>query len=131
MKKMYFCRGARFIACSRREASSLSKDQFCEAIIQAACACSSIEDDPDLNRQRTTAAESRLGVDRAFDGEEGHFLGDSEPTDAVVLDIACPKMDGSRCWRHGAANGRAMPVLNHPPAPTAGATKVQGEGLRS
>src|SRR5205085_2924196 len=26
-------------------------------------------------------------VDRAFDGEEGHYLGESEPYDAVILDI--------------------------------------------
>ena len=39
-----------------------------------------VEDDPDLNRQLTTAlVEAGYVVDRAFDGEEGHFLGDSEP----------------------------------------------------
>ena len=47
-----------------------------------------VEDDPDLNRQLTTAlSDAGYVVDRAFDGEEGHFLGDSEPYDAVVLDI--------------------------------------------
>jgi two-component system OmpR family response regulator len=45
-----------------------------------------VEDDPDLNRQLTTAlTDAGYVVDRAFDGEEGHFLGDSEPYDAVVL----------------------------------------------
>ena len=29
-----------------------------------------------------------------LDGEEGHFLGDTEPYDAVVLDLGLPKMDG-------------------------------------
>ncbi len=54
-----------------------------------------VEDDPDLNRQLTTAlSDAGYVVDRAFDGEEGHFLGDSEPYDAVVLDIGLPKMDG-------------------------------------
>ena len=54
-----------------------------------------VEDDPDLNRQLTTAlTDAGYVVDRAFDGEEGHFLGDSEPYDAVVLDIGLPKMDG-------------------------------------
>ena len=39
-----------------------------------------VEDDPDLNRQLTTAlTDAGYVVDRAFDGEEGHFLGDSEP----------------------------------------------------
>src|SRR6266446_3997047 len=54
-----------------------------------------VEDDPDLNRQLTTAlSDAGYVVDRAFDGEEGHFLGDTEPYDAVILDIGLPKMDG-------------------------------------
>ena len=45
-----------------------------------------IEDDPDLNRQLVTAlGDAGYAVDTAFDGEEGHFLGDTEPYDAVVL----------------------------------------------
>jgi two-component system OmpR family response regulator len=56
-----------------------------------------VEDDPDLNRQLATALEDAgYAVDRAFDGEEGHFLGDSEPYDAVSLDIGLPKMNGLR-----------------------------------
>src|SRR5689334_9790867 len=62
-----------------------------------------IEDDPDLNRQLTTAlTDAGYVVDRAFDGEEGHYLGDSEPYDAVILDIGLPKMDGIsvlEAWR--------------------------------
>jgi two-component system OmpR family response regulator len=71
-----------------------------------------IEDDPDLNRQLATALiDAGYVVDRAFDGEEGHFLGESEPYDAVILDIGLPKMDGIsvlEAWRRA---GRAMPVL--------------------
>jgi len=71
-----------------------------------------IEDDPDLNRQLATAlTDAGYVVDRAFDGEEGHFLGESEPYDAVILDIGLPKMDGIsvlEAWRRA---GRAMPVL--------------------
>ncbi len=71
-----------------------------------------VEDDPDLNRQLATAlADAGYVVDRAFDGEEGHFLGDTEPYDAVILDIGLPKMDGIsvlEAWRRA---GRAMPVL--------------------
>ena len=54
-----------------------------------------VEDDKDINRQ-LVAALSKAGyaVDRAFDGEEGHFLGETEPYDAVVLDIGLPKRDG-------------------------------------
>src|SRR2546422_3008208 len=71
-----------------------------------------IEDDPDLNRQLATAlVDAGYVVDRAFDGEEGHFLGESEPYDAVILDIGLHKMDGIsvlEAWRRA---GRAMPVL--------------------
>ena len=71
-----------------------------------------VEDDPDLNRQLTTAlSDAGYVVDRAFDGEEGHFLGDSEPYDAVVLDIGLPKMDGISVLEAWRRNGRAMPVL--------------------
>jgi two-component system OmpR family response regulator len=63
-----------------------------------------VEDDPDLNRQLTTAlTDAGYVVDRAFDGEEGHFLGDSEPYDAVVLDIRARPLErqgaGLRCRR--------------------------------
>jgi two-component system OmpR family response regulator len=65
-----------------------------------------VEDDPDLNRQLTTAlTDAGYVVDRAFDGEEGHFLGESEPYDAVILDIGLPKMEASRFWRPGVAPG--------------------------
>jgi two-component system OmpR family response regulator len=54
-----------------------------------------VEDDKDLNRQLVSALElAGYAVDRAFDGEEGHFLGDTEPYDAVVLDIGLPRRDG-------------------------------------
>ena len=66
-----------------------------------------VEDDPDLNRQLTTAlTDAGYVVDRAFDGEEGHFLGDSEPYDAVVLDIGLPKMDGISVLEAWRRNGR-------------------------
>src|SRR5215475_5849850 len=71
-----------------------------------------IEDDPDLNRQLTTAlSDAGYVVDRAFDGEEGHFLGDTEPYDAVVLDIGIPKQDGIAVLEARRAAGRSMPVL--------------------
>jgi two-component system, OmpR family, response regulator len=71
-----------------------------------------IEDDKDLNRQLVGALDmAGYAVDSASDGEEGHFLGDTEPYDAVVLDIGLPKMDGISvlsAWRKA---GRTMPVL--------------------
>ena len=54
-----------------------------------------VEDDKDLNRQIADALDQAgYVVDRAYDGEEGHFLGDTEPYDAVVLDLGLPQMDG-------------------------------------
>ena len=71
-----------------------------------------IEDDPDLNRQLATAlTDAGYVVDRAFDGEEGHYLGESEPYDAVILDIGLPKMDGISVLEAWRRTGRAMPVL--------------------
>jgi two-component system, OmpR family, response regulator len=71
-----------------------------------------VEDDPDLNRQLATAlTDAGYVVDRAFDGEEGHFLGETEPYDAVILDIGLPKMDGLSVLEKWRREGRAMPVL--------------------
>jgi two-component system, OmpR family, response regulator len=71
-----------------------------------------VEDDPDLNRQLATAlTDAGYVVDRAFDGEEGHYLGESEPYDAVILDIGLPKMDGISVLEGWRRAGRAMPVL--------------------
>jgi two-component system OmpR family response regulator len=71
-----------------------------------------VEDDKDLNRQLATALEQAgYAVDKAFDGEEGHFLGDTEPYDAVVLDVGLPKKDGITILEEWRRAGRRMPVL--------------------
>ncbi len=71
-----------------------------------------VEDDPDLNRQlRAALTDAGYAVDAAADGEEGHFLGSSEPYDVVVLDIGLPKMDGLRVLEEWRRNGRSFPVL--------------------
>jgi two-component system OmpR family response regulator len=71
-----------------------------------------VEDDKDLNRQIVRALEqSGYAVDRAFDGEEGCHLGETEPYDAVVLDIGLPKKDGVTILEEWRAAGRDMPVL--------------------
>ena len=71
-----------------------------------------VEDDANLNRQiKEALTDAGYAVDTAFDGEEGHFLGDTEPYDAVVLDIGLPQMDGLsvlEAWRRA---GKTMPVL--------------------
>jgi len=71
-----------------------------------------VEDDRDLNRQVSEALEEAgYVVDKAFDGSEGHFLGDTEPYDAVILDIGLPEMDGITVLEEWRSAGRAMPVL--------------------
>jgi two-component system, OmpR family, response regulator len=71
-----------------------------------------VEDDKDLNRQLVTAlTDAGYAVDKAFDGETDHYLGDTEPYDAAVLDIGLPKIDGITVlekWRRG---GKVFPVL--------------------
>ncbi|PZF77750.1 DNA-binding response regulator [Aestuariivirga litoralis] len=71
-----------------------------------------VEDDPDLRRQLTAALEDAgYAVDAAKDGEEGHFLGDTEPYDAVVLDLGLPILDGVSVLEKWRRAGRKMPVL--------------------
>ena len=71
-----------------------------------------VEDEPDLNRQLVEAlVDAGYAVDAALDGEEGHFLGDTEPYDAVVLDLGLPRMDGISVLEQWRRNHRDMPVL--------------------
>jgi two-component system, OmpR family, response regulator len=71
-----------------------------------------VEDDQNLNRQLAdTLKEAGYVVDQAFDGEEGHYLGENEPYDAVVLDIGLPEMDGVTVLEKWREAGRKMPVL--------------------
>ncbi|MEO1720453.1 MAG: response regulator transcription factor [Pseudomonadota bacterium] len=71
-----------------------------------------VEDEPDLNGQLKTAlADAGFAVDSALDGEEGYFLGDTEPYDIVVLDLGLPKMDGLSVLEQWRRSGRSMPVI--------------------
>jgi two-component system OmpR family response regulator len=71
-----------------------------------------VEDNAALAAQlRVALVDSGFAVDSAFDGEEGLFLGESEPYDAVVLDLGLPKLDGLSVLRSWRAAQHAMPVL--------------------
>ena len=71
-----------------------------------------VEDDPDLRRQLADAlSHSGYAVDLAADGEDGHFLGDTEPYDAVILDLGLPKLDGVTVLERWRADGKDFPVL--------------------
>jgi two-component system OmpR family response regulator len=71
-----------------------------------------VEDDPDLSRQLKAAlSDAGYVVDHAADGEEAGFLGETEPYDAIVLDLGLPKVDGGavlEAWRRA---GVTAPVL--------------------
>lgn len=71
-----------------------------------------VEDEPTLGRQLVAALQdSGYAVDWAKDGEEAQFLGETEPFDAVVLDLGLPKIDGISVLRHWRRTQRTMPVL--------------------
>ena len=71
-----------------------------------------VEDDADLSRQLKSAfKDAGYAVDVANDGEEGHFLGDTEPYDAVVLDLGLPLIDGVSVLQKWRADGKTFPVL--------------------
>ena len=71
-----------------------------------------VEDEPALaGLIADSLGEAGYVVDLAADGEEGHFLGDTEPYDAVVLDLGLPVMDGLSVLKRWRADGRTMPVL--------------------
>jgi two-component system OmpR family response regulator len=71
-----------------------------------------VEDEPGIAAHlRDALVAAGYAVDHAADGEEAEFLGDTEPYDAVVLDLGLPKRNGLcvlRAWR---AAERHMPVL--------------------
>lgn len=71
-----------------------------------------IEDDPELVRyMRTDLVKAGFAVDVAENGIDGEHLGDTEPYDAVVLDLGLPLkpgMDVLHAWRK---RGNRMPVI--------------------
>jgi two-component system, OmpR family, response regulator len=71
-----------------------------------------VEDEVELARQVGKALEDAgYTVDIANDGEEGEFLGSTEPYDAVVLDLGLPKVDGLTVLDRWRNEGHTMPVL--------------------
>ncbi|MFC0283063.1 winged helix-turn-helix domain-containing protein [Camelimonas abortus] len=70
------------------------------------------EDDAELNRQVAQALEAAgYAVDRVRDGEEAAFLGETEPYDAIILDLGLPGRDGVSILQQWRAGGVATPVL--------------------
>jgi len=71
-----------------------------------------VEDNAALAAQlRVALADAGFAVDSAADGEEGLFLGETEPHDAVVLDLGLPRLDGLTVLRRWRAAKNGVPVL--------------------
>ena len=71
-----------------------------------------VEDDETLAEQiQQSLLDAGYAVDVTSDGEDGHFLGDTEPYDAVILDLGLPIMDGRSVLKKWRADGREMPVM--------------------
>ena len=71
-----------------------------------------VEDEPTLQAQLAEGlGAAGYAVDTAGNGVDGHSQGDTEPYDAVVLDLGLPQMDGITVLRKWRTAGRTMPVL--------------------
>ena len=71
-----------------------------------------VEDDPNLQKQIQEALDDAgYIVDAAKDGEEGHYLGDTEPYDAIILDLGLPKIDGLTVLEKWRNSKKKFPVL--------------------
>jgi two-component system, OmpR family, response regulator len=71
-----------------------------------------VEDEPDIARQlRQALGDAGYAVDHAPDGEEAQFLGETEPYDAVILDLGLPKIDGVSVLERWRRDGMSSPVL--------------------
>lgn len=55
--------------------------------------------------------EDGFAVDAAFDGEEGHYLAESESYDLIILDIMLPRIDGLTICKELRAKNVKIPVL--------------------
>lgn len=70
------------------------------------------EDDPDLSRQlKSFLEDSGYAVDASLDGEDAHFLGESESYDAIILDLGLPIIDGISILKKWRDAGIDTPVL--------------------
>lgn len=71
-----------------------------------------IEDDPELvSYMRTDLAKAGFAVDVADNGIDGEYLGDSEPYDAVILDLGLPQKPGLEILEAWRQRGNRVPVI--------------------
>ncbi|MGE0289845.1 MAG: response regulator transcription factor [Bradyrhizobium sp.] len=71
-----------------------------------------VEDDDRLSAQLKGDLErAGYAVDVAADGEQGEFLGDTEPYDAIVLDLGLPRRPGLQVLANWRGRGNRTPVI--------------------
>jgi two-component system OmpR family response regulator len=71
-----------------------------------------VEDDKNLREQLASAlGDAGYTVDTADNGEDGQFLGETEPYDLAILDLGLPKVDGLSVLKAWRKEGRTLPVL--------------------
>jgi DNA-binding response OmpR family regulator len=71
-----------------------------------------VEDDKTLSDHlKADLQRAGFAVDVARDGEEGQFMGETEPYDVVVLDLGLPKRPGLDVLAHWRAHGNVVPVI--------------------
>jgi len=71
-----------------------------------------VEDDGQLSTQlRSDLEHAGYAVDVAADGEQGEFLGDTEPYDAIVLDLGLPRRPGLQVLANWRGRGNRTPVI--------------------
>ncbi len=70
------------------------------------------EDEPVISSQvRSALSGEGHAVDVALDGEQAHFLGETEPYDLIVLDLGLPIRDGISVLKSWRAQNINAPVI--------------------
>ncbi|MEO8686497.1 MAG: response regulator transcription factor [Devosia sp.] len=69
------------------------------------------DDDRIADMLATALTKAGFGVERESDGEIAWYRGDTEPYDAIVLDLGLPQIDGLTILKRWRSAGRLTPVL--------------------
>lgn len=71
-----------------------------------------IEDDDALREDlKRSLEQDGYAVDTADNGEDGEFMGSTEPYDVIVLDLGLPRMNGLDVLKHWRSNNNDVPVV--------------------
>ena len=69
------------------------------------------DDDRIADMLATALTKAGFGVERESDGEIAWYRGDTEPYDAIILDLGLPQIDGLSILKRWRSAGRLTPVL--------------------